>query len=153
MRLIVQRVTKASVKINGTTVGKIDNGLVVLVGITHTDSLKDVLWCANKVVNLRIFSDAQGNMNDSVLSVENAGMLIVSNFTLYGNTLKGLRPSFMESAQPSVAEPLYNKFVNEVKKTVSLNIQTGEFGAMMEVSLVNDGPVTLIIDSPAPISS
>jgi D-tyrosyl-tRNA(Tyr) deacylase len=148
MRVIVQRVSKATVLIEGAVAGSIENGLMLLVGFTHSDSAKDILWCVNKLVNLRIFPDENGAMSNSILSLEQPGILIVSNFTLYGNTEKGLRPNFMQSAPPAIAEPLYNQFVQEMKKYEQIHIATGQFGTMMEVSLVNDGPVTLVVDSP-----
>ncbi len=149
MKVIVQRVSQATVLIEGAVAGSIQKGLMLLVGFTHTDTEKDILWCVNKLVNLRIFPDENGAMNNSILSLTHPGILIVSNFTLYGNTEKGLRPNFMQSAPPSIAEPLYQRFVLEMKKYEQIQIATGQFGAMMEVSLVNDGPVTLVVDSPS----
>lgn len=149
MRIVLQRVNKATVSIDGAVAGSINKGYVLLVGFTHTDTEKSIQWCINKIINLRVFPDEHGAMNNSILTLENPGILIVSNFTLYGSTEKGLRPNFMQSAPPAIAEPLYHRFVQLMKQHSQITIETGRFGAMMDVSLVNDGPVTLVIDSPS----
>ncbi|WP_300392817.1 D-aminoacyl-tRNA deacylase [Fusobacterium sp.] len=147
MRAVVQRVTSAEVKIDGNSVGKIDKGFLVLLGVTHSDTMKDVEWLANKIKGLRVFEDEEGKMNLGLDDIK-GDILIVSQFTLYGNCLKGKRPSFIEAARPEVAIPLYEKFI-ETFKTFGLNkVEHGVFGADMKVSLLNDGPVTLIVDTP-----
>ncbi|HJV44272.1 MAG TPA: D-aminoacyl-tRNA deacylase [Bacillota bacterium] len=145
MRVVVQRSKQAQVMVEGKITGKIESGLVLLVGITHEDNEKDVLFLADKIVNLRIFEDDQGKMNHSLLDV-GGSILSISQFTLYGDCSKGRRPNFMEAARPDQAQPLYD-FFNETLKNSGVNVQTGVFGAMMEVSLTNDGPVTLIVES------
>jgi D-tyrosyl-tRNA(Tyr) deacylase len=145
MRAVVQRVTRASVTVNGTVVGEIGNGLVVLLGIARDDTEKDGSYLVEKIASLRIFDDADGRMNLSLKDV-GGGMLVVSQFTLYGDVRRGLRPSWIAAAPPEMAEPLYEVFVEEARKTVS-NIATGSFRAMMRVELVNDGPVTILLDS------
>jgi D-tyrosyl-tRNA(Tyr) deacylase len=146
MRVVVQRSKQASVKVGEEVVGQIDHGLVLLVGVTHTDSEQDVEFIADKVANLRIFEDGEGKMNHSVLDVGGA-ILSVSQFTLYGDCRKGRRPNFMAAARPEQAEPLY-ELLNRKLREKGLHVETGRFGAMMEVSLINDGPVTLIVESP-----
>ncbi|AMA72167.1 MULTISPECIES: D-aminoacyl-tRNA deacylase [Aneurinibacillus] len=150
MRVVVQRSKRASVTVNHKMIGKIDSGLVLLVGITHNDTKKDAEYVAEKIANLRIFEDENGKMNRSVKDVCGA-ILSVSQFTLYGDTRKGRRPSFVEAARPEQAQPLYD-FFNEKLREQGLKVETGIFGAMMEVALINDGPVTLIVESP-PCSS
>jgi len=145
MRAVVQRVTRAQVVIEGETVGTIGLGLVVLLGVTHGDTSEQAKWLAEKVVGLRIFNDADGKMNRDLLDVGGA-MLIVSQFTLYGDCKKGKRPSFIDAAPPPIAIPLYEDFINGVK-ALGVPVATGRFGADMQVDLVNDGPVTLIVDS------
>lgn len=145
MRTIIQRVTRATVSVDGELIGVIDGGLLVLLGITHTDSRKDADYLLNKLVALRIFDDAAGKMNKSLLDT-GGGLLIVSQFTLYGEVQRGLRPSWSEAAPASVAEPLYDYFLDAARKLVE-RVEGGSFGKMMQVELVNDGPVTLIIDS------
>ena len=145
MRVVVQRTREASVTVAGDTVGKIDHGLLLLVGITHEDSEKDVDFVADKVANLRIFEDEDGKMNHSVL--ETGGQILsVSQFTLYGDCRKGRRPNFMNAARPEQAEPLYELFNSKLREK-GLVVETGRFGAMMDVRLLNDGPVTLIVES------
>ncbi|MBE5817565.1 MAG: D-tyrosyl-tRNA(Tyr) deacylase [Clostridiales bacterium] len=144
MRTVVQRVRSSSVEIDGKIVGKIDKGLMILVGIRHDDTKKQVEWMADKIKKLRIFEDEDGKMNLSAKDV-GAGYLIVSQFTLYGDCKKGTRPSFTDAAVPSVAIPLYEYFI-ELMKADGDNVQTGEFGADMLVSIENDGPVTMVID-------
>jgi D-aminoacyl-tRNA deacylase len=145
MRAVVQRVSKASVKIDAKICGEIHTGLVVLIAVSETDSGETIKWMCNKIVNLRVFPDEDNKMNLSVQDV-NGEILLISNFTLYGDTRKGFRPSFTDSAPPSVAEPLYNEMIQYLKKNYSVKIATGEFGAKMDIELINDGPVTLIID-------
>lgn len=145
MRVIVQRCKKASVTIDGKVAGAIGPGLMLLVGITHEDTEQDAKFAAEKIAGLRIFEDDQGKMN---LSVQETGgaILSVSQFTLYGDCRKGKRPNFMAAARPEIAEPLYERF-NALLREIGLQVETGVFGAMMDVALVNDGPVTLIVDS------
>ena len=145
MRAVVQRVSRARVVIDGETTGEVGLGLLVLLGVTHTDTVEDAAWLADKVIGLRIFNDADGKMNRGVADV-GGGVLVVSQFTLYGDCRKGRRPSFIDAARPEVAIPLYEAFVNGVK-ALGVPAATGRFGAMMEVELVNEGPVTLIVDS------
>lgn len=145
MRAVVQRVKHASVTINGTVNGKINNGFLVLLGIQSTDSRQDVDYLVKKVTNLRIFSDENDKMNLSLKDV-NGELLIVSQFTLYANCKEGNRPSFVEAAKPDIAIPLYEYFVSECKKIIPV-VETGIFGADMKVDLLNDGPVTIIMDS------
>ena len=146
MRVVVQRVKKAAVEIQGQVVGDIQNGLLVLLGIEHEDGQDDAKYLIQKLTQLRIFSDTDGKMN---LSIQDVGgqFLVVSQFTLHAATRKGNRPSYIRAARPEQAIPLYEYFVEELQKTTSSTIQTGLFGADMQVSLVNDGPVTIIMDS------
>lgn len=145
MRVVVQRVKHASVTINGTVNGKINNGFLVLLGVQSTDSEQDVDYLVKKVTNLRIFSVENDKMNLSLKDV-NGELLIVSQFTLYANCKEGNRPSFVEAAKPDIAIPLYEYFVSECKKIIPV-VETGIFGADMKVDLLNDGPVTIIMDS------
>ncbi|WP_163101827.1 D-aminoacyl-tRNA deacylase [Peribacillus alkalitolerans] len=145
MRVVLQRSKEASVTVTGEVIGKIESGLVLLVGVTHNDTEDDAIYLADKIVNLRIFEDEQGKMNHSLLDA-GGQILSVSQFTLYGDCRKGRRPNFMEAAKPDQAIDLYN-FFNEQLRQKGVEVQTGEFGAMMDVQLVNDGPVTLILDS------
>jgi D-aminoacyl-tRNA deacylase len=146
MRVVIQRVSRASVTISGRISGSIGKGLMVLLGIEENDGISDVEWLTTKLVSMRIFSDEEGKMNKDVK--ESGGdILIVSQFTLHASTKKGNRPSFIRAARPDQAIPLYNDFIQSVEKALGKPIQTGEFGAMMEVELVNDGPVTIVIDS------
>ena len=144
MRVVLQRVSAARVTVDGRVVGEIGRGLLLLAGFTDADTEEALAWMAEKVVGLRIFPDAEGKMNRSV---EEAGgaLLVVSQFTLYGDVRKGRRPSFIEAARPEVAIPLYERFV-ALLRAAGRPVETGEFGAMMEVELVNDGPVTLILE-------
>lgn len=146
MRVIIQRVSKASVTINGLVKSSIEKGLLVLVGIENTDNDSDIEWLCKKICQLRIFSDEKGLMNLSVKDV-NGDIIAVSQFTLHAKTKKGNRPSYIEAAKPDVAIPLYNQFVNALGEKLGKSVGTGEFGAMMEVALINDGPVTIFIDS------
>jgi D-tyrosyl-tRNA(Tyr) deacylase len=145
MRVVVQRSKQASVKVAGEVTGQISNGLVLLVGITHEDQEKDALFLADKIVNLRIFEDEAEKMNLSLLDV-GGQILSISQFTLYGDCRKGRRPNFMEAARPEHAVQIYDWF-NQFLEEKGVHVETGRFGEMMEVALVNDGPVTLIVDS------
>ncbi|WP_332631235.1 D-aminoacyl-tRNA deacylase [Halalkalibacter flavus] len=145
MKVVLQRTKKSSVSVNGEIVGQIESGLTLLVGITHEDKSEDVTYVADKIINLRIFEDVDGKMNHSLLDVRGQ-ILSISQFTLYGDCKKGRRPNFMNAAKPDLAKELYDQFNDELRSK-GIDVQTGEFGAMMEVSLVNDGPVTLIVES------
>ncbi|OGU06187.1 MAG: D-tyrosyl-tRNA(Tyr) deacylase [Gemmatimonadetes bacterium RBG_16_66_8] len=144
MRAVVQRVSRASVAVGGQVVGSIARGLVVLLGITHGDGPDHVAWMADKIAGLRVFSDEDGKMNLDLAAVR-GGVLVVSQFTLYGDVSRGRRPSFVDAAPPDIAVPLYEAFIAALKGR-GLAVQTGEFGALMAVELINDGPVTLVID-------
>ena len=146
MIAVVQRVLSASVEINSMIKASISHGLVVLVGIEDADTEEDIRWLAAKIVNLRIFNDENGVMNQSVLET-NGDIIIVSQFTLHASTRKGNRPSYLKAAKPDIAVPMYERFVRETESVLSKKVQTGEFGADMKVALVNDGPVTIIIDT------
>jgi D-tyrosyl-tRNA(Tyr) deacylase len=145
MRALIQRVSSSSVAISGKTVGRIGPGLVILLGITHTDTDADVKYLADKCVNLRIFCDEAGKMNRSLLDIKGEA-LIISQFTLYGDTVKGRRPGFSEAARPEQAVPLYENFIEAVRNS-NIKVATGEFGASMLVDIKNDGPVTLMLES------
>lgn len=146
MRAVIQRVSEASVSVLGQTKGQIGRGLLVLLAVEDADTLEDIQWLSGKIVRLRIFNDAQGLMN---LSVEDVGgdLLVVSQFTLFASSKKGNRPSYIRSAKPEVAIPLYEQFLRQLAAHLGKPVQTGEFGAQMQIQLVNDGPVTIIIDS------
>lgn len=146
MIAIIQRVSEASVKINDIIKGEIQVGFVVLLGVTHTDTQEDVEWLSKKIVGMRIFSDEEGKMNLDINSI-NGNILLISQFTLHSSMKKGNRPSFIEAARPEIAVPLYEKMILQLEKDLGKSIQTGEFGADMKVSLINDGPVTIILDS------
>ena len=146
MRAVIQRVSKASVKIEGKITAEIDQGLLILLGIEHDDEEKDINWLCRKISQLRIFSDKQGLMNHSVLDID-GGIIVVSQFTLHASTKKGNRPSYIRAAKPDVAIPLYEQFIKTLESVAERNVGTGIFGADMKVSLINDGPVTIIIDS------
>lgn len=146
MRVVLQRVSEAAVEIDGVVHGKIDLGLLILVGIETVDSLEDVNWLAKKIVDLRIFNDAENHMNLSVKEVQ-GDLLVISQFTLHAKTKKGNRPSFIEAARPEIAIPLYENFKNQLALHLEKPVQSGIFGANMKISLVNDGPVTILIDS------
>ena len=141
----MQRVTRASVTVDGKIVGEVGNGLVVLLGIAHADNEDDANYLVDKIAALRVFDDDEGKMNLSVQDVS-GGLLIVSQFTLHGDVRRGLRPSWIDAAPPEIAEPLYDYFVQQARKSVS-EVATGSFRAMMRVELVNDGPVTILLDS------
>ncbi len=146
MRALLQRVTKASVTVSGETVGSIDQGLLVFLGVGEDDTQEDIDWLVRKIVNMRIFSDENGHMNRSVIDIKGA-ILVVSQFTLHASTKKGNRPSFIRAAAPDVANTMYETTVNQLRTEILGEVATGVFGAMMEVSLLNDGPVTIWIDS------
>jgi len=145
MRIVVQRVSKASVSIAGNLYSEINYGFLVLIGICDEDRYEDIEWLKQKIINLRVFGDEQGKMNLSIKDVKGE-ILIVSQFTLFASVKKGNRPSFVASARPEIAIPLYEKFIDELKQ-YDLKIHTGVFGANMQIDLVNDGPVTIIMDS------
>ena len=146
MRVVIQKVTQASVSIENQIVASINQGLLVLVGIEDTDTNDDIVWLSAKIVNLRVFDDDNGVMNLSVKEVEGE-VLIVSQFTLYASTKKGNRPSYIKAARPEVAIPIYEAFIKQVESLLGKRVPTGQFGAMMQVSLCNDGPVTILIDT------
>jgi D-tyrosyl-tRNA(Tyr) deacylase len=146
MRAVVQRVGRASVTVDGSVVGQVERGLCVLLGAGREDGPEDVAYMVEKIANLRIFPDEQGKMNLSVLDVQ-GGVLVVSQFTLYGDVRKGRRPSFVQALAPEAAEQLYLRFVDEIRAAGVARVATGRFGAMMQVELVNDGPVTILLDS------
>ncbi len=145
MRVVLQRVSEARVSVDGQAIGEIGVGHLLLVGFTEADSPQTVEWMAEKVVGLRVFNDPDGKMNRNLEDV-GGSLLVVSQFTLYGDTRKGRRPSFVHAARPELAIPLYEEFVRRLKARLPGRVATGEFGAMMEVSLVNDGPVTLVLE-------
>jgi D-tyrosyl-tRNA(Tyr) deacylase len=146
MRAVIQRVSKASVTVEGQITGKIDTGLLVLVGVEDADNEDDIKWLSSKIVNLRIFNDENGVMNKSVL--EGGGdILLVSQFTLHASTKKGNRPSYIRASKPDVAVPMYEKMIRQVENDLGRKVQTGIFGADMKVELLNDGPVTIVIDT------
>ena len=146
MRAVLQRVSKASVHVNHRICSSIHTGLVILLGIEEADGLEDIDWLVRKIVNMRIFGDEEGNMNLSLADVE-GDAIIVSQFTLHASTKKGNRPSFLQAAKPEIAEPLYKKFIVRFQQELGKEVGTGQFGAHMEVELINDGPVTIIIDT------
>ena len=147
MKVVLQRVTRAAVRVDGRVIGQIGPGFLVLAGFAPTDTDVQLSWMADKILGLRLFGDAEGKMNLDLAEV-GGGVLVVSQFTLYGDASKGRRPSFIDAAPPNVAIPLYDKFVTLLKEKSAgkIPIETGEFGAMMDVELVNDGPVTLILE-------
>ena len=146
MKAVVQRVSKASVAIEEQTVASIETGLLVLLGIVNDDTLDDIKWLSNKIANLRVFPDKNKVMNKSLIEVKGE-VIVVSQFTLHASTKKGNRPSYIKAAKPDIAVPLYETFVSQLEKDSSTVIKTGEFGADMQVELINDGPVTIIIDT------
>lgn len=146
MRVIIQRVSEASVTINNKIKSEIDKGLLILLGIEDADSFEDIEWLCGKISKLRIFGDENGAMNLSVKDVD-GDILVVSQFTLHASTKKGNRPSFIKAAKPEKAIPLYHQFITQLGKELGKTIQTGEFGTDMKVQLINDGPVTILIDS------
>lgn len=146
MRIIIQRVSEASVKVEGKVLSAIKQGMLILVGIEDADTDEDICWLTNKIIQLRIFDDENGVMNLSVKDVA-GDVIVVSQFTLHASTKKGNRPSYIRAAKPDFAIPMYNRFVDSIEDALGKKVGTGQFGAMMEVSLINDGPVTIIIDS------
>tara|TARA_B100001939_G_scaffold174767_1_gene150448 strand:- start:402 stop:854 length:453 start_codon:yes stop_codon:yes gene_type:complete len=146
MRVVIQRVQSAEVSVNGEKYAEIQFGMLVLVGIESNDSADDIDWLSKKIVNLRIFSDGEGKMNRSILET-NGQIMVVSQFTLFASTKKGNRPSYIRSAKPEISIPLYDQFVFAMERLVNKPVKTGVFGANMAVQLVNDGPVTILIDS------
>jgi len=145
MKAVIQRVKKANVKIKGKIIAEINKGFLVLLAVKQEDTEKDIQWVADKILNLRVFSDEQEKMNLCILDIKGE-LLIVSQFTLYGDCKKGRRPNFVKAAAPEKAENFYNLFISEIKKS-GLKTETGEFGAMMDIELINDGPVTIILES------
>jgi D-tyrosyl-tRNA(Tyr) deacylase len=146
MRVVIQRVQQASVTVDGQVISQIQQGLMVLVGIVNEDSQADIEWISSKIVNMRIFEDEEGVMNKSVID-KGGSILLVSQFTLHASTKKGNRPSYIAAAKPEIAIPLYEMLIKQLFNDLGASIQTGQFGADMKVALVNDGPVTIIIDS------
>ena len=146
MRVVVQRVSKASVTVDNKIVSSIKKGLLILLGITQNDTQKDIDWLCKKIVNLRIFNDENGIMNKSILNID-GNAIVVSQFTLHASTKKGNRPSYLNAAKPEISIPLYEKFIQQLEKELVKKIGTGIFGADMKVELLNDGPITIIIDS------
>jgi D-tyrosyl-tRNA(Tyr) deacylase len=146
MRVVIQRVSEASVKVNNEIVGAIQKGLLVLLGIEDADTDEDIIWLSNKIVNLRIFDNEEGAMNKSVMDVD-GNILLVSQFTLHASTKKGNRPSYIKASKTDFAIPMYEKMIAQLEKDIHKKIATGIFGADMKVSLLNDGPVTITIDT------
>ena len=146
MRAVIQRVSEASVTVEGAIIGQIQQGLMVLVGIVNEDDASDIEWLSNKIIHMRIFDDENGVMNKSLIEVGGA-ILLVSQFTLHAATKKGNRPSYIAAAKPEFSIPLYEAMIQQLQKDLGAPIQTGKFGADMKVALINDGPVTIIIDS------
>ena len=146
MKVVVQRVSQSNVKVSGEVIGEIKEGLMVLVSFVDEDNETDLEWMTKKIINLRIFNDDEGKMNRSVQDV-GGDILLISQFTLHGSTKKGNRPSFIKAAKPDFANVMYERFIKVLEKSLGKEIQTGEFGGDMKVSLVNDGPTTIIIDS------
>lgn len=146
MRAVIQRVSKASVTIDGSMYGQIGTGLLVLLGIEDADTTEDIEWLSSKIVNLRIFDDAAGVMNESVKD-KNGELLLVSQFTLHASTKKGNRPSYIKASKPDIAVPLYEKMIQQLTTDMGREIKTGSFGADMKVELLNDGPVTIVMDT------
>ncbi len=147
MRLLIQRVKHASVTIDGDIKSAINQGLLILIGIEDTDTTEDIEWLCGKVVRLRIFDDENGVMNKAVTDVADSGILVVSQFTLFASTKKGNRPSYIRASKPDFAVPMYENFVTQLQQMYGKEVQTGTFGANMQIELVNDGPVTIWIDS------
>jgi D-tyrosyl-tRNA(Tyr) deacylase len=146
MRVVLQRVSEASVRVGGRVVGETGPGFLILLGIEREDGEGDVAWLVGKILPMRVFEDEEGKMNRSILDI-GGGALVVSQFTLHARTRKGTRPSFDRAARPEVAVPLYERFVSDLSRGLARPVATGQFGAMMEVSLINDGPVTILLDS------
>ena len=146
MKAVIQRVKHASVTVDGNKISEIKHGVLLLLGVAENDTSEDILWLTKKIANLRIFNDENGVMNNSLIDVR-GDAIVVSQFTLQASTKKGNRPSYLRAAKPEVAIPLYNAFVKQFEKEIEKDVQTGEFGADMKVELLNDGPVTIIIDT------
>jgi D-aminoacyl-tRNA deacylase len=146
MRAVIQRVKEASVTIDGRIVSSIGNGFLVFLGIELADTGEDIDWLSRKIARLRVFGDEDGAMNNSLVDIEGE-VIVVSQFTLYASTKKGNRPSFIKAARPEIAIPLYEAFITQLKTEIGEKVQTGEFGALMDIALINDGPVTISIDS------
>ena len=146
MRVVIQRVSEASVKVDGAIVGAIQGGLMVLLGIQNEDTIDDIQWMSNKLVQMRIFDDAEGVMNHSLQEM-GGSILLISQFTLYAATKKGNRPSYIAAAKPEIAIPIYDQMIQQLTKDLGKPIATGQFGADMKVALINDGPVTILMDS------
>ena len=146
MRVVVQRVSQSKVKVSGEVIGEINEGLMVLVSFVNEDNDTDLGWMTKKIINLRIFNDDEGKMNRSVQDV-GGDILLISQFTLHGSTKKGNRPSFIKAAKPDFAKVMYERFIKVLEQSLGKEIQTGEFGGDMKVSLINDGPTTIIVDS------
>jgi D-tyrosyl-tRNA(Tyr) deacylase len=146
MRAVIQRVSQASVTVEGAIIGQIERGLMVLVGIVNEDDTIDIEWLSNKIINMRIFDDENGVMNKSLVEIGGA-LLLVSQFTLHASTKKGNRPSYIAAAKPEISIPLYEAMIQQLEKDLGSSIQTGKFGADMKVAIINDGPVTITIDS------
>ena len=146
MRAVVQRVSRASVTVEGEKVSEIQNGLLVLLGVENADNQEDIVWLSKKIVNLRIFNDQEGVMNRSLID-QNGEIIVVSQFTLHASTKKGNRPSYIKAAKPSIAIPLYEQLVFQIERDLGKSVGTGVFGADMKVELLNDGPVTIVIGS------
>jgi D-tyrosyl-tRNA(Tyr) deacylase len=146
MRVVIQRVSEASVKVDGAIVGAIQGGLMVLLGIQNEDTIDDIQWMSNKLVQMRIFDDAEGVMNHSLQEM-GGSILLISQFTLYAATKKGNRPSYIAAAKPEIAIPIYEQMIQQLTKDLGKPIATGQFGADMKVALINDGPVTILMDS------
>lgn len=146
MKAVIQRVLSASVTIESNIVSQIENGLLILLGIEDSDNKEDIMWLSNKITNLRIFNDEHDMMNHSIKEID-GNVIVVSQFTLHASTKKGNRPSYIKAAKPDTAIPLYEAFVIQLEKDLGKKVQTGKFGADMKVALINDGPVTIIIDT------
>ena len=146
MRVVIQRVMEASVTIKNEIVSEIKNGLLILIGIEDSDTLEDIEWLCNKIASLRIFNDNKGIMNISITDI-GGELMVVSQFTLHASTKKGNRPSYIRASKPEIAVNLYDQFIQKLKEISKLSVKTGKFGANMKVSLINDGPVTIIMDT------
>lgn len=146
MRVVLQRVKEASVTVEGSVIGKIREGYMILLGIEEADTFEDIDWLCNKIGKIRLFSDESGKMNNSITDIR-GNALVISQFTLHASTKKGNRPSFIKAARPETAEPLYKDFIRVLSNEISKPVESGKFGAMMDIQLINDGPVTIIMDS------
>lgn len=146
MKVVIQRVSKANVNVEGETIADIQQGLLILLGVEESDGQDDIKWLSKKIVNLRIFNDDEGVMNRSLIDID-GNAIVVSQFTLHASTKKGNRPSYIKAAKPDIAVPLYEKFIQQLENDLGKPVQTGKFGADMKVELLNDGPVTIIMDS------